>query len=166
MNTTEKSKVIRETIKKELGLNSRHVAVKTDNYSMGSSINLNIKSMEAYENMDRIKEIAEGQEKIRRCEYSMEILSGGNTFVFVRVEENVKREVASKYKDEIVELMDRTRELSDKTTGESSTINGVEVTMFYSGHSFEVYMNGRYLTSVWDGEESWVTIGLNIEKNN
>ena len=42
--------------------------------------------------LDNVEEIANGFSNVRRCEASGEILSGGNTFVFVQYAEKVREE--------------------------------------------------------------------------
>lgn len=75
------AKKIRQALKAELGLGPKHVAVRSSNYSMGSSIRVVIKA----EGVDfrKVQEIAGRVEEVRRCELTGEILSGGNQFVFV-----------------------------------------------------------------------------------
>ena len=75
---TEDSKRIRAELKAR-GITSRQVSVRAESYSMGSSINVTVKDPDV--NLNLVKEIAETAERIQRCEYSGEILSGGNRFV-------------------------------------------------------------------------------------
>ena len=77
------AKEIRNRLKAELGLNSRQVSVRS---SRGSAIHVTIKVPVA---KSPIEAIAKGAECVRRCEFSGDILSGGNTFVFVEYEEGV-----------------------------------------------------------------------------
>jgi hypothetical protein len=71
------AKEIRVELKNKLGYNSRQVSVRTD----GCAIRVNVKDKSI--DLKPIKEIARKYEDISRCEYTHEILSGGNTFVFV-----------------------------------------------------------------------------------
>ena len=82
MNDSERAKQIRKELKEKLGFNSKHVGVNTKN----CSINVKIKSLESWCKMTEIEEIASQYESIDRCEFSGEILSGGNTFVFVSLD--------------------------------------------------------------------------------
>lgn len=72
----EAAKTIRREIKAELGLNARQVSVRCH----GGSISVTIKVPHAKK---PIQAIAARQEIVRRCEYSGDILSGGNRFVSV-----------------------------------------------------------------------------------
>ena len=70
------AKDIRKQIKNELGLNSRQVSVR----STAGSIRVEVKVPVA---IAPIKEIAMQARRVRYCEFSGEILSGGNVFVNV-----------------------------------------------------------------------------------
>lgn len=78
---------VREAIK-GLGYNSRQVSVRKDN---GTSVEVRIKDVTVdFEAVDRA---AHQFEKVDRCEYSGEILCGGNTFVFVQYDYKVEQAV-------------------------------------------------------------------------
>lgn len=81
----EAAKAIRQQIKCELGLTARQVSVRSDSYSMGSSIDVRIKTAEAAKHFDRIEQIASGKESVSRCEVTHEILNGGNRYVHVEI---------------------------------------------------------------------------------
>ncbi len=76
MTAKEKAKGIRKKLK-EKGITSRQVSVRTDH----GSINCHIKDLTIPKEL--VEKIAQPYEHVRRCEYSGDILSGGNTFVFV-----------------------------------------------------------------------------------
>lgn len=67
---------IREELK-AIGIKPRQVSIRRD----GSSANVTIKDLSV--EYDKVNEAAHKFEKIDRCEYSGEILCGGNRFVFV-----------------------------------------------------------------------------------
>jgi hypothetical protein len=77
--TTDAAKEIRNEYKK-LGWSSRMISVKSDIYSMGSSINVRAKHPAV--DIEKAKEIAENYQKVDRCPVTQEILSGGNMYVF------------------------------------------------------------------------------------
>ncbi len=79
-STAQLSKTIRDTLKKAYGITSKQVSIKTHNYSMGSSIYINIHDPAI--DIKDVENIANPKESVRRDE-SGEILSGGNRFVFV-----------------------------------------------------------------------------------
>lgn len=97
VSTADHAKQIRTTLKKEHGWTGQDVSVRTHNYSMGSSIYVTIKKR----GIDKllVEKIAKGHERISRCEYSGEILSGGNRFVSVDYDweflDAIKKEVKS-----------------------------------------------------------------------
>ena len=94
MNTTEHAASIRGQLKK-MGWSSRDVSIRANYYSMGSSIDVNIKNPRV--SLEKVKKIAEQAEVIRRDDYSGEILGGGNRFVHVSYTSEAMQELCSKY---------------------------------------------------------------------
>ena len=76
----ELAKEIRSELKKELGLNSRNVSVRCPHYGC---IRVEVKNKDTQKHYEAIKAIAKKYEKVDRCESTGEILSGGNTYIFV-----------------------------------------------------------------------------------
>lgn len=68
---------------KTLGYGARDVSVRSDHNSIDITIRRNGLKVKA------IRNIANSAEKIDRCAYSGEILSGGNTYVFIRFSDDV-----------------------------------------------------------------------------
>ncbi len=94
MSTKERAAAIRKALKAE-GWNARQVSVRTDYYSMGSSIYATIR--DASVDTARVTEIAEALgERIDRDQWG-EILGGGNTFVHVDHSSDVRAELRSRY---------------------------------------------------------------------
>lgn len=92
MNTTERAAEIRQALKAK-GITSRQVSVRSDYYSMGSSIDVRIKDPAV--SLTMVQALAEAHESIRYCEVSGEILSGGNRYVSVGyTEEAIKVQIA------------------------------------------------------------------------
>lgn len=81
MTTTEKTKIIREELKK-LGWSNRQVSVKADSCGYSSSIRCTIKDLSV--NKEKVEEICNQFVKIDRDEMSGEILCGANTYVDVK----------------------------------------------------------------------------------
>lgn len=79
-STTDRVALIRKALK-DWGWSSRVVSVRSDYFSMGSAIRVEIKDPNVP--LDVVRKIAEAHEEVRRCEYSGEILSGGNRYVSV-----------------------------------------------------------------------------------
>lgn len=74
---TESAKQIRAELKATMGLTQRDVSVRS------SSGSIRVKVMNPAADIDRIESIANQHSHVRRCEYSGEILAGGNVFVTV-----------------------------------------------------------------------------------
>ena len=80
MTTKERAKAIRAALKAK-GWSSKKISVRTHSYSLGASIYVTIK--DASIPLKTVEKIAKDQQEIRRCQYSGEILGGGNTYVTV-----------------------------------------------------------------------------------
>jgi hypothetical protein len=89
---------------KARGWTSRMVSVRTSTYSMGSSIRVEIKSPEI--DAGEAERIAEEHESIRSCEYSGEILSGGNRFVNVGYSDGCREILARRHVQAVEAAMD------------------------------------------------------------
>ena len=98
--TTDEAKTIRAALKAK-GWSSRKVSVRSDYYSMGSSIDVTIK--DASVPMSVVKEIAMSAEKIDRCEISGDILSGCNRYVSVNYTREALDTLAAPFVDKIRE---------------------------------------------------------------
>ena len=66
---------------KAKGWGQKHVSVRSHGYSMGGSVRVTIKSPDV--DLAECTRIAKEQQHVRYCEYSGEVLSGGNRHVFV-----------------------------------------------------------------------------------
>lgn len=78
MSTTDRAAAIRAALKAK-GWSTRKVSVRSHYYSMGSSIYVTVKDPDIP--LTEVSAIAEPHERIDRCAYSGEILSGGNRYV-------------------------------------------------------------------------------------
>lgn len=78
---------------KALGYSSKQVSVRSDSYSMDSSICVRVLS--ANVDMAKVKEIATAQQSVRHCETTGEILSGGNRFVDCEFHSDLKNATAA-----------------------------------------------------------------------
>jgi hypothetical protein len=90
-NTVETAKVIRQLLKKSFP--NFKFSVKSHIYSMGSSIHI---SWQDGPSEDSVEEVAKSFQEVRYDDYSGEILSGGNMFVFC------KQEVSEEFKQQIL----------------------------------------------------------------
>jgi hypothetical protein len=91
-------KEVRNSIKK-LGYNSRQISVRDGGGCYSTTINITIKDLNI--DKDLIEEATSNFEKIDRCEASGEILSGGNTFIFVSYDWEIVRDEVKKYIPEV-----------------------------------------------------------------
>lgn len=83
-STKRPADILREQFK-AAGFNARQVSIRHEYYSLGSSITVTVRDVRLP--LKLAKRIAEGQERIHRCEYSGEILGGCNRYVEVRHDE-------------------------------------------------------------------------------
>lgn len=77
-------------LKKELqaaGIPTKGISIRCD-----SSINVKIKDLTV--DVDKVKEVLAPYESVRRCDYTGEILQGGNTFLFVSYDWEVIRDAS------------------------------------------------------------------------
>lgn len=88
MTNSERAKKIRKEIKEKLGYTSRQVSVTNP-----GAIFVTIKAEIAIKDIKIIEEIASKYELIFRCKHTGEILEGGNSFIFVRIDSELKNKV-------------------------------------------------------------------------
>jgi len=94
MTTKEHAAAIRQAYKAK-GWTARDISVRIHLYSMGSSIYVVIKNPDVPFKV--VEDIANGAESIRRCEYSGEILSGGNRYVHVNYSSEARATIHANY---------------------------------------------------------------------
>lgn len=126
----EKTKEIRELLKKKFGLTNRDVSIR---YS--GSIDIKLKTVKALPYMNKIKEAAEKHESYQRDQVTGAILRGGNTFAFVTLD--------WKFRDKLVKQIEA--EISKKITDEFMYGEG-------GGNSITVY--GAYEVVKWRNRPS------------
>jgi hypothetical protein len=90
--TADKAALIRAALKKQHGWTSRQVSVRSDVYSMGSTLRIKIKSADV--SITAVRMIAGQFEKVARCEVTGDILSGGNTYLDVEYDHDVVEPIA------------------------------------------------------------------------
>lgn len=103
-----KCEIIRAQLKAK-GWNRTHVSVR------GSHSSIDVTILTTAARISEVKEIATQFESISRCEYSGEILCGGNTFVRVQ------------YSDEVIAAAAGLFEAFIPEDGSSATVRGVTV---------------------------------------
>ena len=135
-STTDEAKELRTELKEKLGANSRQVSVRTEYYSMGSSIHVWVKDPEI--SLPAVKQIAKKAERISRCPITGDILSGGNTYVSV----NYTREALAA---RTAKVIDQVQAAADRHTEDSNQLEKIGDGPFMVGRR-----NGRY--SLWNDE--------------
>jgi hypothetical protein len=144
--TTEEARELRKELKKKLNVNSRQVSVRSEYFSMGSSIDVRVKDPEV--SLPAVREIASKYESIRRCEITHEILSGGNTYLSVEYTREALDKRSEQYRDAVQAAVDKLPE-------DSNQLERVEGTEYWVGRR-----DGRF--SVW-GEESHISAAYDVD---
>ncbi len=96
---------IKKEIKTTLGYNTRDLSVRVDH----SSINISVKSCDV--SVAKVTAIVEKYRSVDRCQYTGEILSGGNTYVFVSYSH--KMEIVEELFNKIMEITTKYRDTFD-----------------------------------------------------
>ncbi len=135
MTTQERAKAIRQALKREHGWTAKHVSVRSHLYSMGSSIRIVIKDATVLR--PAVERIANEHESVRRCEYSGDILSGGNRFVFVEYSEEARQAMAEPYKAPVSAAM------AELAPDDDRTLKPVKGTGAHVGR------NSKWLFGLW-----------------
>jgi len=147
--TTDAAALIRATLRDDYGWSSRKVSVRADYFSMGSSIDVTIKDPTVDYRV--VEAVAKGQSRVRRDEYSGEILSGGNRYVSVRYSPEADEAQAAPY---VALLQAAIDSLSpDTTSGTHADVIG-EITVAHAG-------NGGY--RLWPGSSAGMHFGNSVE---
>lgn len=159
--TTDAAAVIRAAFKAK-GWNSRQISVRTDYYSMGSSINVEIKdaAIPYYE----AEAIAEGKERIDRCELTGEILSGGNRFVHVTMSNTARLAKGARFMPAVEQAWARFQpETSDRTLHE--IVPGFLLGRGMHGDRFALWSSKRgHIQECWDLINVAVLLALEMER--
>jgi hypothetical protein len=131
---SNKKTLITEAIK-ALGYNSRQVSVKDNGGSSNWSFDVTIR--DASVNYEKLSKAVNRFEKIDRCEASYEILSGGNTYVTVRLSDEVQAKWSEPYVEKVQKAISG---LKDDRYGEQID------------DRFDIFMTGAggRIYKVWD----------------
>jgi hypothetical protein len=103
-STQEHAATLRTTLKAH-GITSQDVSVRSDCYSMGSSLRVTVKRAGLPLSIAAIRALAEGHERIHRCDYSGEILNGGNRFVDVHLSDEAREQYAAPWLEPVKAAM-------------------------------------------------------------
>src|SRR3990172_189848 len=102
--TTDAAAEIRAAYKAR-GWTDRQIGVRANYFSLGSSIDITIKDGQIP--VHEAKKIAEGKERISRCEMTGEILGGGNRYVSVSVSQAAQQLKARRYIEAVEAAIDK-----------------------------------------------------------
>lgn len=105
---------------KSQGWGRNEISVRSSNYSMGSSVRISIKS--PIVDHDTCEQVAGCEEIVHRCEMSGDILGGGNFFVFVEWDWEVRDEIAAPW----VAAVETALALVPKGSSELHDVKGAE----------------------------------------
>lgn len=130
---------------KAKGWNQRKIGVRSESFSMGSSVTVEIRSPEVDE--AEAKRIAESAERISRCEITGEILSGGNRFVHVGYSAACREILARRHQGELERAV-RALDPADASRHEQLSLPGGEdVSVAFEGSRaggwFQLWIDGR-----------------------
>ena len=133
----EAAKRIRQELKAR-GWSSRQVSVRAANYSMGSSIRVEVRDADI--SLPTVRAIAKGSEQIRRCEISGDILSGGNRYVNTSYSTGARDELAGRWVENV-------RSAVESIEPDSNVLERVSDTPFLVGRPDEDRI------SLWDNDK-------------
>lgn len=105
-NLKEKSIQLRKDLK-VYGLTNRDVSITTQNGVWDDKINVHLKTISALKLYNEIEKLAYKYENIDRDVRTMEILTGGNTYIFISYEYNLLDEYSAKYQTIAEELFSK-----------------------------------------------------------
>lgn len=120
-STKEAAARIRAMLKEKKGWNAKDVTIRTEYFSMGSSIHATIRNARVPGH--ELERILESGERIHRCEYSGEILGGGNRYVHLHYTEEVQEILARRHIDALQTALGR---LDDREENELEPIAGTD----------------------------------------
>ena len=141
--TKERAQELRSLLKRQHGWTGRQVSVRTDNYSMGSTLRVEIKDPSVP--LPLVERLAEEHESVRRCEITHDILSGGNRYVSVSYSSEARQALAAPLLDDVQIALD---ELDTLERGTSALIP-VGSTGYLVGRS-----GNGWSTTVWAPESA------------
>ena len=167
MNTVERAREIRKELKAKF--KGVKFSVRTKKYSGGSSISV---SWVDFPTVEAVEEITSKYESISRCEYTGEILSGGNTYIHTyntwseEMEANIKENLILKYGEEFynehiegydfyryareiyLDMYNKSLVTESETAEEQATDKKVlfsneEIQIIEKGNTTRIYFNGK-----------------------
>lgn len=131
---------------KALNISNKQVSVRT---SRGGSVDIKVKDLTV--DIDALNRIGKSHESISYCEYSQEILSGGNTFVFVSYDWEFERDLklTEEYKNLKAEIEPKILALNDRS--------GVQLREGFTVFKSDYNHNGFQISAKYT-ESPWITV--------
>ena len=129
---------------KDAGFNSRRVSVRHEHYSMGSSLHVTIRDAEIEK--AEIKKLVESFERIDRCQYTGEILGGGNTFMYIRYSAEAALARVEKIADKIQSAIDKLPDESNRL----ERVEGSNIKIGREGGHFTVWGESGFMSNAYD----------------
>ena len=167
MNTVERAREIRKELK--IKFPGVKFSVRTKKYSGGSSISV---SWTDFPTVEAVEEITNKYESISRCEYTGEILSGGNTYIHTyntwsaEMETDIKENLIKKYgtefyneyinnsydfyryarevyQDMYKDTLTQNTEVEEAAEGKKVLYSNEEIQIIEAGKTTRIYFNGK-----------------------
>ena len=143
----DEASIIRGKLKKELGLSSRDVSVKTQQGGTSSAVKVSVKTKKGLAKMQEIKNIGQSLENYDRDERSGEILMGGNTFIFVDIDWKFKSKVEDEIQKEYEKQKDTDRVILFNTFEVANASNGGDFVRLLKGQGHVEVRDLNYVGS-------------------
>lgn len=156
LSTTDRAAEIRAALKAR-GWSNRKVSVRSDYFSMGSSIDVEIKDPDVPE--EAVKEIATAHERIDRCSITHEILSGCNRYVSVRYSHEARAALAAKHEAAVTEALEKAEAAG---RGIHAEIEGTEgrASVAFNGHEVGLWIDDRHAARFWPNDTESMAFAL------
>lgn len=159
IGTTERAALIRAELKAKHKWTSKDVSVRASHYSMGSSIEVNIKNPAVP--LAAVREVALQHESIDR-DASGEILSGGNRYVHVNYSSEAREALAAAQMPAVQAAADKLN--AEGNEGYLFAVEGSSFLLGFGRHGkaygFSLWKNGSYETEVSDLKEAAIVVGM------
>ena len=140
-STTERSAQIRAALKAQ-GWTSRDVSVRSQYYSMGSSIHVRINNADVP--LAAVETIANAHERIDRDGFG-EILSGGNRFVHVAYSTAAHAALAARYADVVGAAATELDATPDTNRLIPIGATGFLIGRGYNGYGYSLWGHGAHI---------------------
>ena len=145
-NAKEITSALRSEFKASFGFTTKDISIRKSGYS---TVYVTVLSVGAFAHLAEIKEAAAKYESISYCQSSGEILAGGNTFVFVNVDQLVKVAVAAPYMNDAASLFASVAALQ---INQGESLQNKDFNLMNDGGRYVAFSGGRCIGNFYDGE--------------